>query len=56
MKGGKRAGSGRPIGTTGPETKPRAVRLTEPHHAMFVQLGGIRWLRRLLDEAIRKLG
>ena len=53
MKGGKRQGSGRPFGTTKPETKPRAIRLTELHHAMFIELGGIRWLRRLLDEAIK---
>ena len=51
MKGGKREGAGRPVGSTKPETKPVAVRLTEAHRAKFAELGGIRWLRRLLDEA-----
>jgi len=52
MTGGKRKGAGRPLGSTKPEAKPIAIRLTEPHRAMFAELGGVRWLRSRLNEAI----
>ena len=52
MKGGTRPGAGRPVGTTKEPTKPVLIRLTEPHRVKFKELGGARWLRRLLDEAI----
>ena len=52
MKGGKRQGAGRPLGSTKPEARPRAIRMTDAEHAMYMQLGGSRWVKRLLNEAI----
>ena len=54
MKGGKREGAGRPLGSTKPEAKPRAIRMTDAEHAMYVQLGGVRWVRRLINAEIGK--
>ena len=54
MKGGKRPGAGRPLGSTKPEAKPRAIRMTDAEHAMYVQLGGARWVRRLINEALEQ--
>lgn len=45
--GGKREGSGRP--SMPASAKPRAVRLSTSHAAKFKQLGGVRWLRQVLD-------
>ena len=50
MKGGKREGAGRPVGTTKPETAPVAIRLTAAHRAKLKELGGVIWLRRMLDK------
>lgn len=51
MKGGTRPGAGRPFSTKPPPTKPLAIRLSDVHREKFKELGGILWLRRLLDEA-----
>lgn len=53
MKGGKRGGAGRPVGSTKPPAAPIAIRLTQPHRERFYELGGVLWLRRLLDESIK---
>jgi len=53
MKGGTRTGAGRPVGSTKEPTKPVLIRLTEPHRVKFKELGGSRWVRRLIDEAIK---
>jgi hypothetical protein len=52
MKGGKREGAGRPLGSTKPEAKPRAIRLTDAEYVKYVELGGARWVKRLLSEAV----
>jgi hypothetical protein len=50
-KGGKREGAGRPLGSTaGREVVQVAVRLTEQQRDTLNSLGGVRWLRRVLDE------
>ena len=54
MKGGTRTGAGRPVGTTKVETKPVLMRLTEPHRVKLKELGGTRWLRSRLNEAIEQ--
>ena len=41
--------AGRP---TSPPTTPAMIRLTEPQRAKFLELGGSRWVKRLLNEAI----
>lgn len=50
MKGGKREGAGRPVSTAPAPTIQTAIRLSPAHLAKFKELGGVRWLRRLLDE------
>mgnify|MGYP000036944194 FL=1 len=50
MKGGARPGAGRPVGTAKPETAPVAIRLTAAHRAKLKELGGVIWLRRMLDK------
>ena len=52
MKGGKRDGAGRPAGTAKPEAKPRAIRMTDEQHAKYLELGGSRWIKRLINEAL----
>ena len=46
-RGGKRPGAGRP---TAPPTKPIMLRLTEPQRLKYLELGGARWIKRLIDE------
>ena len=36
-----------------PPTKPAIVRLTEPQRLKYLELGGVRWIKRLIDEAIK---
>jgi len=31
-------------------TKPAMLRLTEAQHKAYIELGGARWVKRLLDE------
>ena len=47
MRGGKREGSGRPLATK--PTKAFSVRLNAQQHAVYMRLGGARWLKRTLD-------
>lgn len=47
--GGKREGAGRPAMPVA--AKPRAVRLSKSHAEKFKQLGGIRWLRQMIEGA-----
>jgi hypothetical protein len=48
VKGGKQPGAGRP-----PAADPRSVifkiRLTKAEHALVMDLGGSKWLKRLID-------
>jgi hypothetical protein len=50
MRGGKRAGAGRP---KSPETKPAMLRLTEAQRLKYLELGGSRWVKRLIDESTK---
>jgi hypothetical protein len=52
-RGGKREGAGRPI-EINPANKKVQVWLTEEQHRKFIEIGGSRWLKRLLNEAIAK--
>jgi hypothetical protein len=51
MKGGKQEGAGRP---PAPPTKPAMLRLTEPQRIKYLELGGAKWIKRLIDEAIQR--
>lgn len=53
MKGGKRPGAGRPPAQP---TKPAMIRLTEPQRVKYLELGGARWVKRLINEAIDRAG
>lgn len=50
MKGGKREGAGRPAAAD-KATKLATMKLTPAQHARFLELGGSRWVKRLLAEA-----
>ena len=41
---------GRPVAEP---TKPAMIRLTEAQRAKYLELGGARWVKRLIDEALR---
>jgi len=47
-KGGKRPGAGRPPAAD-PATKMVQVKMTPRQHAKFLELGGSRWVKRLID-------
>jgi hypothetical protein len=49
--GGKRPGAGRPPAAD-PASKLVTVRMTTTQHAKFIELGGSRWVKLLLGEAI----
>lgn len=34
-------------------TKPAMIRLTEPQRLRYLELGGARWIKRLIDEEIQ---
>lgn len=53
-KGGKRPGAGRPPAAD-PATKMVQVKMTPRQHAKFLELGGSRWIKRLIDAALGKL-
>lgn len=53
MKGGKQPGAGRPP-SADPAKKMAHVKMTPRQHAKFLELGGSRWVKRLLDAAIGK--
>ena len=48
MTGGKRIGAGRPP-SADPATKLVTVKMTPTQHAKFMELGGSRWLKRMLE-------
>lgn len=50
-KGGTREGAGRPYAEP---TKPAQIRLTERQRLRFLELGGARWVKRLIDESIAR--
>lgn len=52
MKGGKQPGAGRPPAAD-PATKLATMKLTPTQHAKFLELGGSRWVKRLIDEAMK---
>lgn len=54
MKGGKQPGAGRPPAAD-PATKMSTMKLTPSQHAKFLELGGSRWVKRLIDVEIGKL-
>lgn len=47
-KGGKREGAGRPPATN-PATKLVTVKMTPEQHRKFIEIGGSRWLKRMLE-------
>lgn len=51
MKGGKQPGAGRPKAEP---TTPVTVRLTAAKKDKFMEMGGARWVNRLIDEALAK--
>ena len=48
MKGGKREGAGRKP-SVDPASKMTTMRLTPTQHAKYRELGGSRWVKRLID-------
>lgn len=50
MKGGTRTGAGRPKAEP---TKPALIRLTESQRIKYLELGGAKWVKRLIDEALK---
>ena len=51
MKAEATGKAGRPK-STNPANKPILVRLTQEQHRQYLEIGGARWLKRLLDEYI----
>ena len=51
MKGGKQPGAGRPKAEP---TKPVTTRLTAAKREKFFELGGARWVNRLIAEELVK--
>jgi hypothetical protein len=49
MKGGKREGAGRKPSLES-ATKLATIKMTPPQHTRFLDLGGSRWVKRLIDE------
>ena len=52
MKGGKREGAGRKP-SADPATKMATMKLTPTQHAKYLELGGSRWVKRLISEAMQ---
>jgi len=52
MKAGKREGAGRPP-SADPATKLVTVKMTIRQHKQFLELGGSRWVKRLIDESMK---
>lgn len=48
--GGARKGAGRKPAEQAEATQPKSIRLKPSHWAKFQALGGIAWLRNLLDK------
>jgi len=47
MNGGKRPGAGRP---KAPPSVPVCIRLSKEQHAYYMERGGARWIKRLIDD------
>lgn len=52
-KGGKKPGAGRPPAAD-PAVKLATIKMTPTQHAKFLELGGSRWVKRLIDAALGK--
>ena len=52
-RGGRREGAGRPKALI-PSTKQIKVLVTEDQHAKFLELGGAKWIKDLINTEIRK--
>jgi hypothetical protein len=52
MKGGKRKGAGRKP-SLNPASKLVTMKVTPEQHKKFLALGGSRWVKRLIDEAVK---
>ncbi len=50
MKGGKQPGAGRPP-SADPARHIVKARLTDAQHAKWLELGGSRWLKRMIEES-----
>ena len=50
MKGGKQPGAGRPP-STDPARHNIKARLTDAHYLRWQELGGSRWLKRMIDDS-----
>jgi hypothetical protein len=48
-KGGKREGAGRKP-SPNPATKLATIKMTPRQHARFIELGGSRWVKSLIDK------
>lgn len=53
MKGGTRPGAGRKPAAD-PATKLAVIKMTPTQHAKFLELGGSRWVKRLIDAELGK--
>lgn len=53
MKAEATGKAGRPK-STNPANKPILVRLTQEQHRQYLELGGARWLKRMLNELMEK--
>ena len=51
MKAEATGKAGRPK-STNPANKPILVRLTQEQHRQYLEIGGARWLKRLLNDAM----
>ena len=51
-KGGKQPGAGRP--KKADPTKPAMLRLTESQRKTYLERGGAKWVKRLIDESAKK--
>ncbi|MCD7779820.1 MAG: hypothetical protein LUH05_04030 [Candidatus Gastranaerophilales bacterium] len=55
-KGGKRPGAGRPVGTNkANKAQTHSIRLTDTDYNNFKLLGGVKWLREAIKEAMKNI-
>lgn len=53
-KGGRQPGAGRKPAAD-PAVKLATIKMTPTQHAKFLELGGSRWVKRLIDNSLGKL-